>query len=789
VGSLADVFVRIRGNVSQLVEDAKAGGEQAGHAAGQSFGGSFTSMIKTAAATVGTLIAGRGLLQLGEDGIKTAANLQMAQVAFTTLIGNAGEASKFLNQLKAFAAATPFELPGLVDDARLLMGVGVAAKDVIPTLTAWGNAAGALGVSGDRFNNAMLAVSQSLGAGKINAGDMNQIINAGIPIWKLMAEATGKTVPELRKLSQEGKLLSTDVLPKVEAQMNKDYAGAMVAQSQTLNGVWSTLMDTIHLGIADAFQPLIPILSNLIPQAASALSVGLKVGSNAMADFIKQFGAGLSGKGSLAGFGGWANQAGLGIRALIAAFQGGGQTSKGFVGDMENLGIIFHDVYSASVALWGWTRANVVPILAAVAGALATTVGWLLKHRDVTYTLVGVMVALVAITKAHALAMGVEAAGGLIKYLASMNLVQAATKVWTALQWLLDAAMDANPIGLVIVAIGLLVVAFIYLWNHSEAFRKFWIGLWGDIWSFLKVIGAWFAGPFTDFFVAAWKDISTGALWLWHNVLDPVWQAISKGVAFVWNIIKSFAALWYFIWTNTIGAAILWLWHDVYDPALHAIASIAMWLWDNIIKPVAAGISLQFHLIGEAATWLWKNAILPAIHGIADLAMWLWNNAIKPTFGFISSAAGVVADAIRKAFGAIGGFISSAFSGAAGIVKGALNGVISLVNNAIGGVNSIINTLNKVPGVSFPHVPSIPHLDVGGDVLTTGLAVIHKGERVTPAAQVARLPGGPDAQSSRDLLAEIRDLLATLRLTVDSQGLALATRAGEKQLAYVEGTR
>lgn len=788
MGSLADVFVRIRGNVTQLVEDSRKGGEDAGRAAGQSFGGSFTSMIKTAAATVGTLIAGRGLLQLGEDGIKTAANLQMAQVAFTTLIGNAGAANKFLNELKSFAAATPFELPGLVDDARLLMGVGVAAKNVIPTLTAWGNAAGALGVSGDRFNNAMLAVSQSLGAGKINAGDMNQIINAGIPIWKLMAEATGKTVPELRKLSQEGKLLSTDVLPKVEAQMNKDYAGAMVAQSQTLNGVWSTLMDTIHLGIADAFTPLIPILSNLIPQAATVLSGALKAGSNAMGSFIQQFGAGLSGKGSLAGFSGWADQAGLGIRGLIAAFQGGGQTSKGFVGDMENLGIILHDVYAASVATWGWVRSNVVPILGAVAVALGHTVEFLLKHRDVTYTLVGVMVTLVAITKAHAVAMGVEAAGGLLKYLASMNLVQAAVKVWTALQWLLNLAMDANPVGLIVIAIGLLVVAFIYLWNHSEAFRKFWIGLWGEIWSFLKTIGAWFAGPFADFFVGAWHLISVGALWLWHNVLDPVWQSIVKGIGFVQNIIKSFANLWLFIWTNTIGAAVLWVWHNVYDPAIHAIAEIAMWLWNNVIKPVANGIAKQFELIGATAMWLWKNGIMPAIHGIADVAMWLWNNVIRPVFGWISSAAGAVAGAVRSAFGAIGGFISSAFSGAVGIVRGALNGVISVINSAIGGVNSIIGMLNRVPGVSFPHLPTIPHLDVGGDVLSTGLAVIHKGERVTPAAQVARL-GGDGGQSNRDLLAEIRDLLATLRLTVDSQGLALATRAGEKQLAYVEGTR
>src|SRR3954467_8588550 len=124
-------------------------------------------MIKQAAVAAGTILSGAALWNIGKIGIQAAADMQQAQVAFTTLIGNAQQAQKFLSDLKSFAAATPFELPGLVDDARLLMGVGVAANDVIPTLTAWGNAAGALGISNERFNSAMLALSQSMGAGKI----------------------------------------------------------------------------------------------------------------------------------------------------------------------------------------------------------------------------------------------------------------------------------------------------------------------------------------------------------------------------------------------------------------------------------------------------------------------------------------------------------------------------------------------------------------------------------------------------------------------------------------------
>lgn len=370
---------------------------------------------------------------------------------------------------------------------------------------------------------------------------------------------------------------------------------------------------------------------------------------------------------------------------------------------------------------------HLLPVAKDLLDVVVSTVGWFEKHKAVAVGLAAVLGTVTAILLVHK------------TYLLAVTLQ---TKIATAAQWLWNLAMDANPIGLIIIAIVALVAGFVYLWTHSAAFRNFWIGLWNDIWGFLKAVGSWFAGPFAGFFVAAWHDISAGALWLWHNVLDPVWQAIWTGVSFVQNIVKSFANLWIFIWKNTIGAAILWMWHNVWDPAIHAIADGAVWLWQNVITPVAHGIGVAISAVGSAATWLWKNAIGPAVHGIADVALWLWHNVISPVFGWIGSAASTVAGAVQKAFSAIGGFISSAFSGAVGIVRGALNGVISVINSAIGGVNSIIGALNKVPGVSFPHMPSIPHLDVGGDIQRTGVAVVHQGERVVPAAQVSRLPSG-----------------------------------------------
>lgn len=68
----------------------------------------------------------------------------------------------------------------------------------------------------------------------------------------------------------------------------------------------------------------------------------------------------------------------------------------------------------------------------------------------------------------------------------------------------LNATMAANPIGLIITAISLLVAAFIYLWNNCEGFREFWINLWEKV----KEIAITIWNAIKDFFVSVWEAIS-----------------------------------------------------------------------------------------------------------------------------------------------------------------------------------------------------------------------------------------------------------------------------------------
>jgi hypothetical protein len=176
----------------------------------------------------------------------------------------------------------------------------------------------------------------------LHAGDLLQMTEAGLPVWKLLSEALGKPVSEIRKLSEQGKLMTADVLPKLEAQMHKDYGGAMAKQSQTLSGLWSTLMDTFHQGLGDALLPMEPMLRKVIPTATRVMGEAFKGLGEATAAFFD----GISGHVTRAeAINSWTARLGLGIRALVEAFKNGSTGSDGFIGAMEHVGVALHHAW------------------------------------------------------------------------------------------------------------------------------------------------------------------------------------------------------------------------------------------------------------------------------------------------------------------------------------------------------------------------------------------------------------------------------------------------------------
>jgi len=188
--------------------------------------------------------------------------MQNARIGFETMLGSAQRAQNFLDQMAKFAAATPFEFPDLLQASRQLMAFGYAANDVLPIVKSVGDAVAALGGSKEQINNIIYALGQMRTAGRLNAQDMMQLTNAGIPAWEILAEKMGKSVAEVRNLSEQGLIPAAQAIPILIEGMEKRFPNMMEKMQDTWLGVTSTIKDIWRMTIGAVTQSLFQGLNN-----------------------------------------------------------------------------------------------------------------------------------------------------------------------------------------------------------------------------------------------------------------------------------------------------------------------------------------------------------------------------------------------------------------------------------------------------------------------------------------------------------------------------------------------
>lgn len=185
------------------------------------------------------------LAGLGVMAVRSAAQMEQTEKAFTTLLKSADLAKDFLAELERFAAATPFELPGLLNASKRLLAFGFSAQQVIPILTAVGDSAAALGMGEEGISRLTTAIGQIQAKAKVSAEEMNQINETGIPAWQLLADTIGTTVPQAMDMASKGMIDGATGVQAILSGMNKQFGGMMVEQSQTINGMMSNIQDSI----------------------------------------------------------------------------------------------------------------------------------------------------------------------------------------------------------------------------------------------------------------------------------------------------------------------------------------------------------------------------------------------------------------------------------------------------------------------------------------------------------------------------------------------------------------
>jgi len=221
-----------------------------------------------------------------------------------------------------------------------------------------------------------------------------------------------------------------------------------------------------------------------------------------------------------------------------------------------------------------------------------------------------------------------------------------AIKALSAAQWGLNAAMDANPIGLVVVALAALVAGVIYAYTHFETFRKI----------VDEVVHA---------SAVAWQ-------WLWDNILKPLFEDLKKGVSVVVDFIRDH-------WGQITGIA-----KGIWDAVVKTVEDLFHGIM-NWIQPIVDGVRSHWDEIKQVTKVVWDlisayfSVIWGVIKAVFDVALPLIVGVLDVAWNVIRTAVTVVWDAIKTVIKVVWDLISGIITTARDIIIGIISVFLDIV--------------------------------------------------------------------------------------------------------------
>ncbi|HRO44051.1 MAG TPA: tape measure protein, partial [Flavipsychrobacter sp.] len=191
-----------------------------------------------------------------------------------TFLGEQGANKAFAN-IKKDAAATPYSIDSLLGVNRALISAGVSADKARQDTMNLANAIAAVGGGNDELSRMAANMQQIRTVGKATQMDIRQFANTGINIYKLLSDATGKTVAQIEEMEVSYDTLAF-ALSKA-ARAGGMYAGALEAQSKTIAGKWSTLTDNIAEKAVEMATSLKPFISKVLDMSLAFTSASTNV--------------------------------------------------------------------------------------------------------------------------------------------------------------------------------------------------------------------------------------------------------------------------------------------------------------------------------------------------------------------------------------------------------------------------------------------------------------------------------------------------------------------------------
>ena len=244
----------------------------------------------------------------------------------------------------------------------------------------------------------------------------------------------------------------------------------------------------------------------------------------------------------------------------------------------------------------------------------------------------------------------------------------------TAAQWLMNAAMNANPIGLIVTAVAALVAGFILLWNNCEGFRDFWISLWDGI--VFACTSAWntISLFFTEWLPNAFNQVI--------SFITDNWQGL------LLMIVNPFAGAFKLIYDNCEG------FRNLIDGFINSVKEFFINGWDSIVSFFTENIP---NFITSVIEWLGQLPyqlgfiVGQAIGHVIQFGLDLWNFAtvtvpefINQVVAFFMALPGQIGTCLNDTTAKVGEFF--------------VNLVNTGIAKTIGFVTNVINFISELPG-------------------------------------------------------------------------------------------
>lgn len=624
---LAKAYVQIvpsMKGVGKAIESAFAGpsksvGQKAGDTAGGGFSRGFSAklgVISGVASSIATKVIGvfSGLsgqiLDASDSTQKFAQTLDFAGVG-------ADQIKKLTTSTQEYANKTVYGIDDIRNTTAQLAANGVPNYDKLAE--AAGNLNAVAGGNSETFKSVAMMLTQTAGAGKLTTENWNQLADAIPGASGKLQEAmlkNGAYTGNFRDAMAKGEITSQEFNDALMQLGMNDGAIKAAESTQTFEGAFGNLEATIVDGAANIVNTVKPYITGTV----TALGDGIGKAMQWTNDFT---GALMKSQGVQT----FAN----GVKSIAGAVGSVIAPISGIIGYLFN--------FSGKADGAGTAAQRLSDVLGFVGGILQSVGTFVQQNADWMQALA---IAVMAGYGAFQLFSIIQTVVGFVK---AFSVAETAA---TAAQWLLNAAMSANPIMILVVAIAALVAGIVWFCTQTETGRQ----LWADFTGFLQA--TW--QNITDFFQATWQNITQWFSNAAANIQNG-WNALTAFIGSIPGRIQAFFA--------SIGQWFV----NKFNEARNGITGA----FDNAVSFVSSIPGRITGFFGSISSWF-ADKFSEVRNGIA--------NGFDSAVSFVAS----IPWRILSALGNLGGLLWDA---GASIMQGFLDGLKSVWHNITSFVGNI----------------------------------------------------------------------------------------------------